>query len=97
MGPTAQRRAGLPVRKRGGENGKRQKEISFLNNCSHFSGAEKGGEPCVNHFCGRAGTLKQRIRAVEPMADSKMDQPEERLTRLTQEETTSENRFKEDS
>jgi len=26
-----------------------------------------------------------------------MDQPEERLTRLTQEENTSENRFKEDS
>ena len=44
-----------------------------------------------------AGTLEQRIRAVERlMADGKMDQLEERLTRLTQEENTSENQFKED-
>ena len=97
MGPTAQRRAGLPVRKQGGENGKRQREISFLNNCFHFSRAEKGGEPCDKHFCGRAGTLEKRISAVGPTADSKMDQLEERLTRLTQEENTSENHFKEDS
>ena len=96
MGPTAQRRAGLPVRKQGGKNGKRQREISFLNNCSHFSGAEKGGEPCDKHFCGCAGTLEQRIRAVEPMADGKMDQPEERLTRLTREENASGNHVKED-
>ena len=39
-----------------------------------------------------AGTLEQRIRAVERlMADGKMDQLDERLTRLTQEEETSEN------
>ena len=39
-----------------------------------------------------AGTLEQRIRTVERlMADGKMDQLEERLTRLTQEEETSEN------
>ena len=45
-----------------------------------------------------AGTLEQRIRAVERlMADGKMDQMEERLTRLIQEEETSENEFKEES
>ena len=45
-----------------------------------------------------AGTLEQRIRAVERlMADGKMDQLEERLTRLIQEEETSENEFKEES
>ena len=39
-----------------------------------------------------AGTLEQRIRAVERlMADGKMDRLEERLTRLIQEEETSEN------
>lgn len=39
-----------------------------------------------------AGTLEQRIRTVERlMADGKMDQLEERLTRLTQKEETSEN------
>ena len=44
-----------------------------------------------------AGTLEQRIRAVERlMADGKMDQLEERLTRLIQEEETSENEFMED-
>ena len=38
-----------------------------------------------------AGTLEQRIRTVERlMADGKMDQLEERLTRLIQEEETSE-------
>ena len=38
-----------------------------------------------------AGTLEQRIRAVgRLMADGKMDQLEERLTRLTQEENASE-------
>lgn len=38
-----------------------------------------------------AGTLEQRIRTVERlMADGKMDQLEERLTRLTQEENASE-------
>ncbi len=38
-----------------------------------------------------AGTLEQRIRTVERLtADGKMDQLEERLTRLTQEENTSE-------
>ena len=44
-----------------------------------------------------AGTLEQRIRTVERlMADGKMDQLEERLTRLTQEENTSEYLIKED-
>ena len=39
-----------------------------------------------------AGTLEQRIRAVERlMVDGKMDQLEERLTRLIQEENASEN------
>ena len=39
-----------------------------------------------------AGTLEQRIRTVERlMADGKMDQLEERLTRLTKEENASEN------
>ena len=43
------------------------------------------------------GTLEQRIRAVERlMADGKMDQLEERLTRLIQKEETSENECKED-
>ena len=44
-----------------------------------------------------AGTLEQRIRAVERlMADGKMDQLEERLTRLIQEEETSEYLIEED-
>ena len=39
-----------------------------------------------------AGTLEQRIRTVERlMADGKMDQLEERLTRPIQDETASEN------
>ena len=45
-----------------------------------------------------AGTLEQRIRTVERlMADGKMDQLEERLTRLTQEEITSEYQIMEES
>lgn len=41
-----------------------------------------------------AGTLEQRIRTVERlMAGGKMDQLEERLTRLTQEEESSENQI----
>ena len=44
-----------------------------------------------------AGTLEQRIRTVERlMADGKMDQLEERLTRLIQEEETSEFLIQED-
>ena len=44
------------------------------------------------------GTLEQRIRTVERlMADGKMDQLEERLTRLTQEEITSEYQIMEES
>ncbi len=44
-----------------------------------------------------AGTLEQRIRTVERlMANGKMDQLEERLTRLIQEENTSEYQLKED-
>ena len=45
-----------------------------------------------------AGTLEQRIRAVERlMADGKIDQLEERLTRLTQEENASEYQIMEES
>ena len=45
-----------------------------------------------------AGTLEQRIRTVERlMADGKMDQLEERLTRLTREEETSEYLIEEES
>ena len=45
-----------------------------------------------------AGTLEQRIRAVERlMADDKMDQLEERLTRLAQEEDASEYLIQEES
>ena len=45
-----------------------------------------------------AGTLEQRIRTVERlMADGKMDQLEERLTRLTQEENASEYQIMEES
>ncbi len=41
-----------------------------------------------------AGTLEQRIHTVERlMADGKMDQLEERLTRLTQEENASDNQI----
>ena len=45
-----------------------------------------------------AGTLEQRIRTVDRlMADGKMDQLEERVTRLIQEEETSEYLIEEDS
>ena len=45
-----------------------------------------------------AGTLEQRIRTVERlMADGKMDQLEERLTRLIQEENASEYQIMEES
>ena len=45
-----------------------------------------------------AGTLEQRIRTVDRLlADGKMDQLEERLTRLTQEEITSEYQIMEES
>ena len=47
---------------------------------------------------GMVLTLEQRIRTVELLlADGKMDQLEERLTRLTQEEITSEYQIMEES